>query len=493
MTTVELRRLSAIVASQVGPAAHGYFSPLTNAADALINTEKDVARRRDAPMRGPLTEERRLEIAEEALLASPVGHVTVWAVYDRAMVSGMRAAVGPIVFLRPEWALPNAFDYELNEFPERDELREIRQDVRWLDDLHVESLKAENRLALARVDLGERQVAGAIEEAKRRIDAVLSIAVEAGGVSWQSVGTAAVMLDGKVRESSLGLALGGSSTSGDDYGVGVTAEVLASVADQLGDALKRGPMPEQLIEALTSLREARMTDHRDVIFYDARRVTPRVATALQDHAMELLASVLEVTPNRMATALARREALAQADRQTLGGLMGPFNAAWSREHHEMRRELERAISHYSAGFLVVSVAKAVALRDEIRELPMSVLQRADLEDAIAISTDPGRERQLLEGSWRETTVLRARHRRARNAINHGLPLSPTTLGSVRRYSDETSSAALQIALTWFKNGESGAALLEREERAWTERMARIDNGESWAAEKARDEASFSSE
>jgi hypothetical protein len=72
--------------------------------------------------------------------------------------------------------------------------------------------------------------------------------------------------------------------------MGATADILSSVADQLGDALTKGPMPEHLVEALTSLREARMTDHRDVLFYSARRVTPRIATALEDHAMELFAS-----------------------------------------------------------------------------------------------------------------------------------------------------------------------------------------------------------
>ena len=488
-TSHALRKLAAIIASQVGPAAHGAFSLLSSAADALVNTEEQLAWERDVPLPEPLTEEHRLEMAKGILGAPPVGRIVVWTVYSRAVLSGMRKVIGPMTFLRADWALPNAFEHKWHDFPERAELRGLREQVRWLDDLHVEALKRENRLTLVRVELGERQVAGAEEEARRRIEAVISVAVEAGGVSWQSAGAAAVLLDGKVRSSSGGLTVRRSRSLEDDsYGMGGTAEILSMIADQFGDALTKGPMPEQLVEALTSLREARMTDHRDVSFYGARRVTPRVATALEDHAMELFASVLRVPAKELAVALQQREALSQADGRIAGQLMAPFDEAWSRGHHEGREELERRISKYSRGGVrLVSVAKAVALQDEIRALPVSELKRADLEDALAICTVPDRERQLLDEMWRETGLLRARNRRVRNAVNHGLPLHETTLNSIRNYADHTSRAALDIALTWFKNGDSGAALLQREERAWTERMDRIGHGISCAVEDARTE------
>lgn len=488
MTSRALRKLSAIIASQVGPAAHGTFSLLSHTADALVNTEEDLARWRNAPLVEPLTEAHRLEMATDVLVAAPAGRIIVWTVYYRAIVSRMREVAGPMTFLRADWALPKAFDIELNDFPERAELRQIRKDVRWLDDLHVESLKPENRLALVRVDLGERQVAGAVDEARRRVNAVLSVAVEAGGTSWQSAGVAAVLLDGEVRSSSLGLNLREAPALDDDsYGMGATAEILSTIADQLGDALTKGPMPEHLVEALTSLREARMTDHRDVLFNGARRVTPRVATALEDHAMELIASVLGVHPATLATALQRREALVQADRQIADQLMAPFKEAWSREHFEGRQELEGKISDYSSGGREVSVAKVVAFQAEIRTLPMPDLQRADFEDSLAICTDPARERQLLDEMWREASLLRDRHRRVRNAVNHGLPLNVTTLNSIRDYADHTSSTALNIALTWFKNGDPGETLLQREESAWAKRMDRSDHDLSLAVEHTRTE------
>jgi hypothetical protein len=484
ITSRALRELSAIIASQVGPAAHSAFSLLSYAADALVNTEEDLALLRGVQLPKPLTEEQRLEMATNSLVAAPAGRIVVWTVYYRALLSGMREVIGPMTFLRADWALPNAFELELHDFPERAELRAIREKVRWLEDLNVEALKPENRLTLVRVDLGERQVAGAEEEARRRIEAVISVAVEAGGASWQSAGAAAVLLDGEVRSSSLGLTVRNAPALEDDtYGMGGTAEILSNVADQFGDALAKGPMPEHLVEALASLREARMTDHRDVLFYGARRVTPRIATALEDHAMELFASVLRVPAAELATTLQRREALTQADSRVLGQLMAPFTEAWSLEPYEGREELERKISKFSrGGVLLVSVAKAVALQDEIRALPMSELQRADLEDALAICTDPGRERQFIGEMWREMELLRNRHRRVRNAVNHGLPLRETTLNSIRNYAADTSRTALNIALTWFKNGDTGAALLQREDSAWAERKDRISHGVSWAAE-----------
>lgn len=486
-TSRALRKLSAIIAAQVGPAAIGAFSLLSQAADALVNTGEDLARWRGAPLSEPLTEALRIEMAKDILIAAPTGRVTVWTVYYRAIISRGREVAGPMTFLEADWALPNAFDIELSDFPERAELHEIHDEVRWLDDVNVEASKAENRLALVRIDLGERQIAGAIEEARRRIEAALSIAVEAGGVSWQSAGVAAVLLDGKVRSSSFGLTLTDAPGSDDTYGMVATGDMLTKVADQLGDVLAKGPMPEHLVEALTSLREARMTDHRDVLFYGSRRITARVATALEDHAMELIARMLEVHPKALAEALQRREALAQADRQIASQITTPFNEAWSREPHEGRQQLEERIFAHSHGRRVVSVAEVVALQAEIRGLPMSDLQRADLEDALAICTEPMRERQLLDEMRRKAGVLRARHRRVRNAINHGLPLNETTLNSIRDYANETSGTAINIALSWFKSGERGAALLKREEDDWAQRMDRIADGLSLAMEDTRAE------
>lgn len=448
-TSRALRAMSAVIASQVGAAGHSAFSSLRDAADALVSREEDLAHWRGGQHPGPLSEEDRLEMARGSLVAAPAGRIIVWTVYYRADLSNMREAIGPMTFFCADWALENAFEPEFQDFPERAELRSIREDVRWLENLNAERLNPENRLVLARIDLGIRQVAGALEEARRRIDALISLAVQAGGTSWQSAGAAAVLLNGKVRTTSHGLTLRSTpALSSDTQGMQSTAEILGSVAKHFGDVLSERPMPDELIEALISLREARMTDHRDVFFSGAHRVGPRMATALEDHAMELFASALGVGGEDLSIAIERREALRQADSRIAGQLMGPFDEAPFRGRSAGREELERRISAYSRrGIRAVSIAKAVALKDEIRALPMSELERADLEDALAVCTDPDRERKFLEELGAETERFRKRLRRVRNAVNHGLPLREATLNSIRTYAADTSGMALDIALT----------------------------------------------
>jgi hypothetical protein len=481
-TSRALRALSAIIASQVGPAARGGISILSQAADVLVDADRKLNRRQPPEIRDPLSEAGRLRLATDILISAPTGQTVVWMVYHRALISGVRTAAGPITFLRADWALPNAFGGEPRDFPEAAELRDMRENVFWLDDLNEEALKLENRVVLVRVELGERQVAGAIEEGRRRLDAVLSLAVASGGTSWRRSGGAIVLLNGEVRGYSSPPNMNDAPPIGESYGIGITAEALENIADQLGAALTQEPMPDQLVEALSALREARMTaDHRDVSFYKTRRVTARVATALEDHAMELIASVIRVTGRRLADALQRRQALTRAGHRIALQLMAPFGAEWQLDNHDTRAQIEEEIASYRQGAHLVSVPKAINLQTEIRALPMSTLQRADVEDAFSICTNPERERQMLEEIWRETSLLRARHRRVRNAVNHGLPLGATTLASVRDYADKTSVAALNMAIHWFQSKEPGDLLLRREDEAWDERMARINRGISWAS------------
>jgi len=73
VTSRTLRKLSAIVASQVGPAASDAFSLLSQAAATLVDTEEALARRHDEPLPEPLTEAHRLEMATSILAPAPAG------------------------------------------------------------------------------------------------------------------------------------------------------------------------------------------------------------------------------------------------------------------------------------------------------------------------------------------------------------------------------------------------------------------------------------
>lgn len=389
-----------------------------------------------------------------------------------------------MTFFRADWALPNAFGDGPTPLKEEAELREIRKHMPWMEDLYTAAQGGKHRLTLVRVDLGERKLAGALDDAQRQVGAVLSLAVEAGGISWRDAGASALLLGGEVRGGSWGLRLEEAERPADfdSYGVGATGTVLKDVAGQLGEALSNGPMPDQLVEALTSLGEARMTDHQEVLFYGERRVSERTATALEDHALELIAAALGVAAQSLAESLQYHEALERVDRRLSSHAMAPFVGASFREGAERARQLRDSFSVRGQGLPTFSMAKVLAAADDVRELPMSQLQRADFEDAIAIVTDVSSEQRALNDAWLETDVLRARLGRVRNAVNHGLPLHHATLGSVRSYADATSRRALDMALTWFKTGLAGVALVAAEEQAWTERLVRLERERSWSAE-----------
>lgn len=481
--TESLRWLADVIASRVGPAARGALSALSEAANALVSPEEDLCRRGAPEHPRAFSEQDRIDLALQALRTAPAGNVVVWLAYTRA-ITEMRMVAGPLTFLRADWALPNAFDGGPNDFPERDELRAIRTDAFWLDPLLEASLRPENRIVLVRVDLGQRAIAGALEEAQNRVEAVLSVVITSGGASWLDTGSRVVLLDDAVRMSTGMPDLHEPVDIRDTWGMGDTATVVTGVIDTLNVPLSSRPMPAPLVEALTTLREARMTNHRDVLFYGAREVSPRIATALEDHAMELLAATMGTSGKVFADALNIHEGLRRARRSTADGLLAPFDRQWNEEERQRHDELERKVITYERGARLVSVSAVVAHLEEFRMLPMSDLQRADFEAAVKVCTEPAAERRLMEQAQEDTRVLQLRHRRVRNAINHALPLNAAALHSIRSYAEHTSGTGLNIALNWYVADDDGPARVGRPAQDWITRMHRMDAGTSWADEDA---------
>lgn len=481
-TTWDLRKLADIIVSQLGVSARGPGNALSKAANAL-DGELYEGQLNEWFGKGKsitdISTEDRLRVAEKLIVAAPpTGDVVAWIVYRRAIVT-WRVNAGPITFLRADWMVPNASREDGQEFAERDEIRILLKETRWMKELETATEDPENRLVLARVSLGKRTAAGAVEDAERRIEAILNIAVGAGGVSWQSTGTSATTVDGRVAMSSLRLDLGNQRHSADAYGIGATSEILQDVAASLNVAMAERPMPEYLVEALLALREAGMTDHPDVKFYGARAVTPRVATALQDHAMELIASVASITPTELAAALEEREVDWQFEQRVLGGIMAPIDRSMDFDNRAVRRAIEQAISHHSGDVRVVSVAKAVELRHDLLALPMTDLTRADLTDALKAVTDAEYEDALSQTQHHEVEMVRLRHRRVRNAISHGNPLTTVALESIRAYSERAAQAALALALEAYTSNTSIVSMLATEQAKRENQRLGLANGRNF--------------
>lgn len=450
-TMADLEPRARIIASQLGEESHGFglLAEIRNLLSAepnewqlgIIRSQDELFTDDSAPS--------RVAAAERLLSADRyTGAVVVWSVYRRARIP-WRTPAGPITFLRATYAIHDALADDRDVFPERNELRALLQNPGGLDgDRIVEDEGRGESFVLVRTDLGQRSPLGAADEAERRIDALLNIAAGAGGVSWVNTGTAVTVLDGEPVRSSLGADHQRREPFSDDYGIGATSELIEAWSKKLESAMAKGPMPDPLLEALAAVKEARLTDHRDVHFYDTRPVTPRVATALEDHALEQVASLAQMKPEALMDELMFQEAEHAWGAWLAGTLTAPLrHRDEDAEFHRKREAVDRKITQRTSyGARSVHLDKAWEARDELRELAGDPATRADLELALSVISDQTEEARSKARLLDDTSVLRNRHRRVRNAVAHGNPVTAAALDSVRHYSESVTGDALAIAL-----------------------------------------------
>jgi hypothetical protein len=483
-SATDLAPIAALVLSQVEASGGSRWS--VNEAVGLLDdwrgaaqTDTDVP---DSPTSKPTPQERLVEALAVLQRQSQSGHVVVWRLYRRA-VSPFRASAGPITLMRADWVVPNAERDEGQLFDQRDELRAVIKDNPSLsEEALLRGDGAKERYVLARVDLGYRRVSGANGEARRRIEALVNIAVGAGGSSWIDTGTSVTLLDGKTVGSSFGINQRRSNgpEHDDSYGMGATSELVQYWAQSLHDALDRGPMPEFLIEALASVREAGLIDHRDVHSYDTRPVTPRLATALEDHAVELIATLGGLTADELMDAMTARGEDREVDQVMLGALLEPIEYVretlfWGDSEVGA---LERSFTHFDAGARVVTLRKVWDARDALRALPMPPSIARGLEAALEEISDSRAEERVIAAVRASVEVLRGRHRRVRNAITHGNPVSEAAVESVRDFSQRVAGSAVNLALNAFAVHRSVRELLDEEHEARARTRAEIASGRS---------------
>lgn len=288
------------------------------------------------------------------------------------------------------------------------------------------------------------------------------IAVEAGGVSWINTGTSATRFDGHGYGARFGAAqFRRAEEFHDGYGISVTSELLSYWAGKLGASLSNRPMPDFLIEALSAVREAGMIDHRNVHFYDARPVTPRVAIALEDHAVESVASLASMSPEQLIASLTEDEVDYQFDQLVLKAVLAPLNRnGQSPEVAKEAKALEASVGRFdSGGNRVVSFESVWEVRHRLSKMPVPPAVRFTLERGLAMISSAEEETAGIERVQQSIEVIRTRHRRIRNAITHGNPVSSTAIESVRGFSERLARQALNIALYSYATGESIADVL----------------------------------
>ena len=104
----------------------------------------------------------RLAVCEEYVSrAVPSENCIAWVALDGTFLPEFVVEAGPVTFFLAEWAVPNAKEDDGQLFLYRDELREIVMTSPF-------EVPHETNVVLARVELGERPVAGALDEAWRQ-------------------------------------------------------------------------------------------------------------------------------------------------------------------------------------------------------------------------------------------------------------------------------------------------------------------------------------
>lgn len=142
-----------------------------------------------------LSSRDRLNLADRlARAAAPEGRCVAWIAFKAATLENFRLGAGHVTFLDAQWAVPNAVADDGQDFPERSELRAVKHFL-------PESAGLKD-VVLARVDLGNRSVAGAIEDAADSAGAIVEAAAVSGDrPGWMPYGWTVLLVDGAPRTS----------------------------------------------------------------------------------------------------------------------------------------------------------------------------------------------------------------------------------------------------------------------------------------------------
>ena len=223
-------------------------------------------------------------------------------------------------------------------------------------------------------------------------------------------------------------------------------------------------MPDFLVEALAAAREARLTDHQDVRSFNARPVTPRVATALEDHALEQIASLAQMNSSELTDALTELEVERRSGDLELELLLAPLKMNDMDNWHELIDTIYNRFSDIGeVGTRIIDLTRLWENRRHLEEFACPPAAAASSRQGFMIITSVDAERLDLAATRREMEVVRARHRRVRNAVVHGNPVSAAALDSVRKFSEAITDDAVNLALQAFAGNTTIAAALAQHE------------------------------
>lgn len=402
----------------------------------------------------------RLDRARDVLATDPPAHsCVVWLTYEHADLTGFTATFGPVTFLEADWCLPNAIRDDGQPFTYRDEVRAlVAADHDW--DFDEENWKPDRSrrpyLVLARVDLGERATAGAIDHAARLVRLILDVArLQGGGAPWRPGGPSLLVADGDVVQERFGRGplAEDPPDSGDHYGRNAFASALDKYGPTVGRLLD-GPIPSDLAEAIRMLEEAGQADDPWRQRGPSQAIDQRTVLALHAAAHDHLATFGRLrNGDELEDRILEDWPMAVWQTSVMRSIDACLSGAWATDP-----ELDRAIRQDRT----YRVDVASDRQDELlAHAGDGHVQRTASRWLGSVDHAPTLL-DLLGEIAAEGQLLAKRARRVRNGIVHGTPPSPEAVASVMEFSRFRVFRALWYAMEAATNGRPMRDLLDED-------------------------------
>ncbi|WP_409046914.1 hypothetical protein AB2L57_09340 [Microbacterium sp. HA-8] len=409
---------------------------------------------------------------EVILREAHVSDCVAWLRYDHAQVSGPVTTVGHITFYNAQNCGPTAAAAPRGQLPHQEELHAA------ITERERESWWAIGEEAppsvIARVDLGRRQWRGGLNDAEADVDAVLAIASTwADGIRWRRVGPAVLRTEG--RGVAYSHSLPRRHAFVDWMGIGQTRSGLDEWLPQIDGVLGPGVIPHDLRESVRLLSEARLESSRESSLGAAQKIHERTALILRDQAFERVAATADIPPQQLMEDLRALLPYSQWLDETIAMVDALLKYSTAPRFAEVIRG--RLESHSGPG--TVNLIELANAQPQILALTMTRVERLGLRRLLRGLTDPRHYLRLAGEHADRLERLDDRHRRARNAIAHGNPVTAATIRSVLAFGETRATVAVTFALRAFAAGQSLGKQLRQQIESEKDTRELLRTGLSW--------------
>lgn len=416
----------------------------------------------------PKTIEERYSLARADLLLPPrFGHCVVWLQYGFARIEEMVTTAGAVTIFDAPWAVGTIVRGTEPSLPHQDEMETLLESKL----LRGES-SVQNDSVFVRVDLGERRSHSAIEDAQTLVEELIAIAFAfSRGIRWKLNGSSVLLVDGEWAGTSHRNS--NQNRIIDTMGMDETAEAFTSEAIPFARARAQRQPPHALNEAIRLTTEASLEDSREFRLHGADAVHERSALVLRAQAFEHLASEggfeADALERRILPSLIYSQWMAELKSQVwrcLDSRIKPDAAA------QLQKELTTA-----DGFELHLVRVPEHLL-RLLDLCESRIEKQNLRYVVKGLTDAVHYQMMSSRLSNDFTLLAGRHKRVRDALTHGNPVSANVVRSVGDFSRLRSGYALVLARDSFVQNEPFRTAIETQFEEGKSNHQRTLRGES---------------